>query len=97
MAVAIRMAFDGMNLDDYDGVCEALNLPADWPDGLLAHGSTDVDGNLLVTDVWESRDKYDSFVESRLQSAIGETLGDRARPPEVTERQLHTFQARAVG
>ena len=47
--------------------------------------------------MWESRDKYDSFVESRLQSAIGETLGDRARPPEVTERQLHTFQARAVG
>jgi hypothetical protein len=42
MAVALRLDFTNFRLDDYD-VCKALNFPADWPDGLIVHGSTEVD------------------------------------------------------
>jgi len=91
MAVGLRLDFRNLGLDDYDATCRALNFPTDWPDGLLAHGSAEVDGRLRVVDAWESREQFDRFVQERLESAMGEALGDRAEQPEVTETELHTF------
>jgi hypothetical protein len=94
MAVGLALEFQNLTLDDYDKVCEALNFPSDWPDGLLAHGSTEIDGRLVVWDFWESRAKFDEFVQSRLGAAIGEALGDRAEEPQVRESELHSFHTR---
>ena len=95
MAVAMRMEFGSMGLDDYDAVCGALNFPADWPDGLLAHGAAERDGHLVVTDVGASRDRFDHFLEARLQGAIASALGDNGKPPDsLDEIPLHTFRAR---
>jgi hypothetical protein len=94
MAVAIRLDFSKLTLDDYDAVCRALNFPADWPQGLLAHGSTSVEGRLQVVDVWESRQQFDHFAESRLQGAMGQAVGERAEAPAITETALHTFNTR---
>ena len=91
MAVGLRLDFSSMNLDDYDATCRAMNFPADWPDGLLAHGSAEVDGRLRVLDVWQSREQFDRFVQERLQGALGEAVGDRAEQPQITEAELHTF------
>lgn len=52
------------------------------------------DGGLLVADVWESREKFDSFVEGRLGAAIGQAVGPDAPQPDITETPLHTFYAR---
>ena len=97
MSVGLRLNFPENTLDDYDRVCEALNFPADWPDGLIGHGSHEVEGRLVVNDVWESRGHFDRFVEARLQAAMGEALGDRAREPEITEREMHTFRSKETG
>ena len=97
MAIGLRLNFPENTLDDYDSVCKALNFPADWPDGLVAHGSHVVDGRLVVNDVWETRGHFDRFVEGRLQKAMGEAIGDRARAPEIAETALHTFHVRKVG
>lgn len=94
MSVAVRLEFSKLGIDDYDAVCRALNFPADWPDGLLTHGSTEVDGRLRVLDIWESRQQFDRFVESRLQGAMGQAMGDRAEAPQITEMELHTFHTR---
>lgn len=94
MAVGLRLDFSSMGLDDYDATCRALNFPEDWPDGLLAHSSAEVEGRLRVVDAWESRQRFDRFVQERLQSAIGEAVADRAEQPEVTETELHTFHTR---
>jgi hypothetical protein len=91
MAVALRLDFTKFGLDDYDAVCKALNFPAEWPDGLLVHGSTEVDGRLRVLDMWESRQQFDRFVQSRLQDAMGQAVGDRAEAPQITEMELHTL------
>jgi len=91
MPVGLRLNFPENTVDDYDSVCKALNFPADWPDGLIVHSSHDVDGHLVVNDVWESRAHFDRFVQQRLQKAMGDAIGDRAREPEITERPLHTF------
>ena len=95
MPVGLRLSFNNFTLGDYDKVCEALNFPADWPDGLIAHGSHEADGHLVVNDVWESRQIFDHFAGERLAPAMGQALGDRARDPdEIIERELHTFYTR---
>ena len=94
MAVGLRLSFPENTLEDYDKVVAALNFPAEWPDGLIAHGSHEADGHLVVNDVWESRGHFDRFVQDRLQGAMGEAIGDRAREPEIVERELHSFYAR---
>ena len=91
MPTRIQLDFAENTVDDYDSVCEALNFPTDWPDGLLAHGSADIDGRLRVVDIWESAGHFDRFVESRLGPAIGQALGDRAREPKRSDQELHTF------
>jgi hypothetical protein len=91
MATRVQLDFRNLGLDDYDSVCETLNFPADWPDGLLAHGSAEISGHLRVVDVWESSGHFDRFVDERLGKAIGEALGDRAEQPERSDQQLHTF------
>lgn len=96
MATRIQLDFPNLGLDDYDRVGEALNFPADWPDGLLAHGSAEIDGHLRVVDVWESAGHFDRFVEQRLGSAIAETLGERAEQPERGDVELHSFYARST-
>jgi hypothetical protein len=90
MAVGLRLSFPENTLDDYDKVCKALNFPKDWPDGIIAHSSHESDGHLVVNDVWESRGHFDRFVQGRLQKAMGEALGDRAREPQIVETALHT-------
>lgn len=91
MAVRLQLDFNNLGLDDYDATCRALNFPADWPDGLLAHGSAEVEGRLRVVDVWESRQHFDRFVQERLQAAMGQAVGDRAEQPQITETGLHSF------
>jgi hypothetical protein len=95
MTVALRLDFSKLGLDDYDAVCRALNFPADWPEGLRSHCSTEVDGRLCVLDVWESRPQFDRFVENRLQGAMGQAVGERAEAPQITEMELHTFEVRS--
>jgi hypothetical protein len=94
MPVGLRLSFPENTLEDYDRVIEALNFPADWPEGLLVHGSHEGDGHLVVNDVWESRQHFDRFAEQRLQAAMGQAIGDRAREPEIVERELHSFNTR---
>jgi hypothetical protein len=96
MAVGLRFDFPENTLDDYDKVAKAINFPAEWPDGLIVHVASEVDGGVVLNEVWESRGHSDRFMEERLQAAIVETLGDRARPPaEILERQVHAVYARA--
>ena len=97
MPVGLRLSFPSNTLEDYDKVIEALNFPADWPDGLIVHGSHEADGHLVVNDVWESRGHFDRFAEARLQSAMSDALGDRASQPEIVERELYRFYARETG
>jgi hypothetical protein len=94
MPVGLRLSFPDMTLSDYDKTCEALNFPADWPEGLIAHSSHEAESGLVVNDVWESRQHFDRFVDDRLQAAMGKAVGDRAREPEIIERELHTVYTR---
>ena len=94
MATRVQLDFAENTTDDYDRVSKELNFPADWPDGLIAHGSAEIDGHLRVVDVWESGGHFDRFLESQLGPAVERALGDRARQPERSDQELHTFYTR---
>jgi hypothetical protein len=94
MTVGLSLDFSYLGLDDYDRICEALDFPSDWPDGLVAHAAAQVDGNLRVLDAWESREHFDRFVEDRLQEAMREAMGEPVKTPQVTQTELHSFYTR---
>jgi hypothetical protein len=98
MPISLRLDFPNNSLADHDSVVEALNWPGDWPDGAIAHSAYEVEGHLVVTDVWESRQHFDRFVEQRLRQAMSQALGDRASDPaDIFERELHDFSSREHG
>ena len=95
MPTRIQLDFAEITTADYDRIAQELNFPADWPEGLIAHGSADVDGQLRVVDVWESAGHFDRYSESHLGPAVGRVLGDRAREPQRSDQELHTFYTRS--
>ena len=73
------LKFSGVGLDDYWRVNKTVGIDAksptgDWPAGMLSHAAgTDDDGNLVVVEVWESRDAQDKFLKERLGPAIAQS------------------------
>lgn len=78
MAEGLILEFQGVGKAEYDKVNSALGIDstksdADWPDGIQFHaaGSTD-DGGFVVMEVWESREKNEQFMSTRLGAALGQ-------------------------
>jgi hypothetical protein len=85
MSNAIILEFTGVSTDDYHAVNAMLGLDhetgeGDWPAGLLHHvGCAGDDENLVVFEVWDSRESQGSFMASRLGPAL-----DKVGLPEPT-------------
>ena len=89
MAVFMEMELP-ISADQYDAVDAALDPAGDPPDGLIAHSARFDGETLKVLDIWESREAFGAFAESRLGPGIGETLGEDApAPPEPRFTELH--------
>ena len=69
MAIVIRHTPSGLTADQYD---EAIRRLADaglgHPPGRLFHVCFGEPGNLMVSDVWESRETFDKFSETLMPS-----------------------------
>ena len=62
MAVLVRYAPPGMTRAQYDQVSEKVEATLDWPpEGLIAHVSFGSDGDMRVSEVWESHEKLEAF------------------------------------
>ncbi|HVF78759.1 MAG TPA: hypothetical protein VNA28_10710 [Solirubrobacteraceae bacterium] len=92
MPICLILDFPQLSVDDRDAVAKAINWPAEWADGCYAHGAGNADDGLRVVELWESREHWERFLQDRLQRGIGEALGGRARPPQVTEVELARFE-----
>ncbi len=90
MAVGLRLKFDGGTQGQYDAVHSHMNVDQNPPEGLIFHSAGPIDGGLGVIDFWESREAFDRFAQSRLQTAMQE-LGDRGMPgpPDIKEFPVH--------
>ena len=95
MPVCLILDFPGLSVQDRDAVANAIEWPEQWADGCYAHGAGTENGHLRVVELWESRDHWERFLQERLQRGISEALGERARPPQVTEVELDRFDVPA--
>jgi hypothetical protein len=72
MAIVMMMRWPGATLAEYEDVRRISNFEGDPPVGGLLHVcAADGDG-LRITDVWESAEDFQRFVESRLMPAVAQ-------------------------
>ena len=92
MAVLVRYTPTGMTAAQYDAVGKQLEDAGKWPpEGLLAHVCFGTEGNLHVSEVWESREQQERFSESLVPLLQGESV-DMQGPPEYLDVQGYLFK-----
>ena len=85
MAMLIRFTPSGMSSEQYNSVGQKLQDGGHWPpEGLLAHVCFGSSGNLLVSEVWESREAQEKFAQD-LMPALQEAGVDASVEPEILD------------
>ncbi len=81
MSVLIRFApTSETTTDQYDETIRRLEDAGDFPpDGLDLHVAFVADGNLRVSEIWDSREQIDAFAE-RLMPVLAEVGIDPGEP-----------------
>ena len=91
MATVMTMRTPG-GTELYDRVNENLGVEGNLPQGLIHHFAA-TDGNeMLIWDVWESREDFERFQNEQLMPAVQKAVGDQMPPggaPEPTFAELH--------
>jgi hypothetical protein len=86
MAVGMLLAGEAVTKDTYTQVTEKMfgSYPMreeQSPDGLMMHTAGQSDQGWYVYDIWESKEAFQSFVESKLGPALQEVgAGATSRP-----------------
>jgi hypothetical protein len=88
MAVVMFMEWDGVTPEQYDEARAKVAWETDVPEGAILHVPWFVDGGLRVTDVWESGDDFQRFVEQRLMPVV-QQIGIQGEP-RVEVHPLHS-------
>lgn len=84
MSVLIRFTPASMTAQQYDQAVRRLDEVGDWPpDGLDYHVCFGTDGNLRVSEIWDSQEQLNAFGE-RLMPVLSE-VGIEPGEPELLE------------
>jgi len=92
MPELLVLEFDGVGESQYNKVNTELGIDqatgeGNWPPGLMTHiGAAAEGGNLIVVEVWQSRQAQEDFMSSRLGSALA--AGGISSVPKVTWANL---------
>jgi hypothetical protein len=92
MPELLVLEFDGVGESQYNEVNTELGIDqatgqGNWPPGLITHiGAVAEGGNLIVVEVWQSRQAQEDFMSSRLGSALA--AGGISSVPKVTWANL---------
>ena len=79
MAIVWMLEWDGVTPEQYEAMREKVDWEGDVPDGLQLHVAAFNEKGLLVTEVWESPDHVQPFIDGRLLPAV-EALGIQTMP-----------------
>ena len=88
MPIVMNMRWGGVTPEQYEQAREQVGWELRPPDGGIIHIASFTEGGLRVTDVWETADDFNRFVESRLMPVVQE-IGIEGEP-EVTFSELQT-------
>lgn len=70
MPVLMIMEWKGLTPAQYDAVCDLVNWENDVPPGGMFHAAAFSEKGLHVSDLWESAESFERFVEHRLMPGI---------------------------
>src|SRR5687767_3203098 len=88
MSIVVRFAPASLTAAQYDQTIGKLEESGDFPpDGLDVHLCFGSDGNLLVSEVWDSREQFEAF-GPRLMPVLQEAGID---PGEPTVLEVHNL------
>ena len=90
MAVGVVLDFEDGTLDQYDQVMEKMGLTGgdEIPEGALFHWVTETDNGIRVTDVWESREQFETFAQEQI-GPFTQQLG--MSPPAMQFLEVHNY------
>jgi hypothetical protein len=89
VAVLMVMTWDGVTVEQYEAARRVVNWEGDVPPGGMVHVAAIEDGRLHVTDVWESPEELDAFVQSRLMPGV-QQVGIQGQP-EISVYPVHAL------
>ncbi len=95
MAIVMRMDWDGITVDQYDTIEDLVGWRREPPQGGIYHVAAIDQTGLHVTDVWESAEDFQRFVDTRLMPGV-EQMGI-AGEPRVVVYPVHKIWAPASG
>ena len=91
MSVVVRHQPIGLTREKYDEVSRSMEGTGAWPpDGLDMHVLFGTEGELRVSEIWDSEEQFRGFMD-RLKSALDDA-GVEFSDPEVYE--VHELQKR---
>ena len=92
MSIVVRFNPTSMTAETYDKVLPQVQESGDWPpDGLDYHVCFGADGNLKVSEIWDSEEQFQAFGE-RLMPILNEAGIEFSGEPEVFE--VHNIEKR---
>lgn len=79
MAVVMIMEWDGVTLEQYEQARHVVRWESEKPPGGIFHVAAHDGQKLRVTDVWESAEQFQQFVEQRLMPGVAQ-IGIQGEP-----------------
>lgn len=85
MSIVVRFSPTSLTAEKYDATTTKMEQAGEWPpDGLDYHVCFGSDGNLLVSEIWDSREQFQAFGE-RLMPILSEAGIEFSGEPDVFE------------
>ena len=90
MSVVVRYQPAGMTKETYDRADQLVRERTEWPpEGLRAHVCFGEDGDLRVSEIWDSTEQLQAFGE-KLMPVLEEAGIDASAEPEIVE--IHNLE-----
>lgn len=96
MSILMIVELSGVTPATYESINESMGIHGDddASEGLISHLACTTDEGMLIMDVWESKDAFDSFVAERLGPALA-AAGVQEVEPRVLD--VHRLIAQGAG
>jgi hypothetical protein len=90
MAVGVKLYFEGLGTSEYNKLHD-LVIEEGTPKGLLSHTAGEAKGGVLIFDIWESADAFNTFMKDTLAPRIEKSGIKIAKKPEPTIYELYNI------
>lgn len=92
MSTLVRFVPKSVTTDQYDQIMRKLDDSGDWmPDGLDYHVAFGANGDVRVSEVWDSKEQFDAF-STRLMPLLKDAGIELEGSPELIE--IHNIEKR---